>query len=59
MGLPLGLLVLSQQSSGVQLVGIALVLLAGAGAQRGGRREAAGTGQDRADLALTTAMEPT
>jgi inner membrane transporter RhtA len=40
MGLLLGLLVLSQQPSPVQLAGIALVVLAGAGAQRGGRRAA-------------------
>lgn len=39
-GLLLGLVVLSQQPSGVQTVGIALVVLAGAGAQRGGRRDA-------------------
>ncbi len=38
MGLLLGLLVLSQQPSPVQLVGILLVVVAGAGAQRGGRR---------------------
>jgi inner membrane transporter RhtA len=37
---PLGLVVLSQQPSGLQLVGIVLVVLAGAGAQRGGRRGA-------------------
>ena len=37
-GLLLGLLVLSQQPSPVQLAGIALVVLAGAGAQRNGLR---------------------
>lgn len=40
MGLLLGLIVLSQEPSGVQLAGITLVVLAGAGAQRGGRRPA-------------------
>jgi inner membrane transporter RhtA len=39
-GVLLGLVVLSQQPSGLQLVGIVLVVLAGAGAQRGGRRGA-------------------
>lgn len=38
MGVLLGLLVLAQEPSAVQLAGIALVVLAGAGAQRGGRR---------------------
>lgn len=38
MGLVLGLLVLHQQPSAVQLAGIGLVVLAGAAAQRGGRR---------------------
>lgn len=38
MGVLLGLVVLSQQPSLVQLAGIALVVTAGAGAQRGGRR---------------------
>ena len=37
-GVLLGLLVLSQQPSLVQLVGIVLVVMAGAAAQRGGRR---------------------
>ena len=37
-GVLLGLVVLSQQPSPVQLLGIALVVLAGAAAQRGGRR---------------------
>ncbi|MEF3120362.1 EamA family transporter [Kocuria flava] len=37
-GVLLGLLVLHQQPSGVQAVGILLVVLAGAAAQRGGRR---------------------
>ena len=38
MGVVLGLVVLSQEPSPVQLVGIALVVLAGVGAQRAGRR---------------------
>lgn len=37
-GVVLGLVVLAQQPSAVQLLGIALVVLAGAAAQRGGRR---------------------
>ncbi len=37
-GVLLGLLVLSQEPSTLQLVGMVLVVLAGAGAQRGGRR---------------------
>jgi inner membrane transporter RhtA len=37
-GLTLGLVVLHQDPSTTQLVGILLVVLAGAGAQRGGRR---------------------
>ena len=37
-GLVLGLLILSQRPSPIQLAAIALVVLAGAGAQRGGRR---------------------
>lgn len=37
-GVLLGLLVLHQQPAGIQVVGIALVVLAGAAAQRGGRR---------------------
>jgi inner membrane transporter RhtA len=39
-GLVLGLLVLHQTPSATQLVGIAIVVLAGAAAQRGGRRDA-------------------
>lgn len=55
MGLVLGLLVLSQQPSPLQLAGISLVVLAGAGAQRGGRRAApTETPQDEARLAVTT-----
>jgi inner membrane transporter RhtA len=38
LGLVLGLLVLHQRPSGMQLLGIGLVVLAGAAAQRGGRR---------------------
>lgn len=52
-GLLLGLIVLAQQPSPVQLAGIALVVLAGAGAQRGGRREV------RTDAVPLTAWEPT
>ena len=60
MGLLLGLVVLSQQPSGVQMVGITLVVLAGAGAQRGGRRDAPEAGPQRADAAVAvTALEPT
>ncbi|WP_246335676.1 EamA family transporter [Microcella alkalica] len=40
-GLVLGLLILAQSPSAVQVVGIVIVVLAGAAAQRGGRREAA------------------
>ena len=39
-GVLLGLLVLHQKPSTVQIVGILLVVLAGAAAQRGGRRRA-------------------
>ncbi len=39
MGVLLGLVVLSQRPSIVQLAGILLVVLAGAAAQRGGQRE--------------------
>ena len=39
-GLTIGLVVLHQQPSVIQLVGIALVIVAGAAAQRGGRRVA-------------------
>jgi inner membrane transporter RhtA len=56
MGLVLGLLVLSQQPSPLQLGAIALVVLAGAGAQRGGRR--ATSERDRVLFPLTT-TEPT
>jgi inner membrane transporter RhtA len=59
MGLLLGLLVLSQQPSAVQLAGIALVVLAGAGAQRGGRRSTSTAGQEEHDLLPLTALEPT
>lgn len=52
------LLVLSQEPSPVQLTGIALVVFAGAGAQRGGRRTAStDTPQDQV-LVLFTATEP-
>lgn len=60
MGLLLGLFVLSQRPSGVQMVAVALVVLAGAGAQRGGRRDASDAGPRRADVAVpVTALEPT
>lgn len=59
MGLLLGLLVLSQQPSAIQLAGIALVVLAGAGAQRGGRRQSVGDARaDDRELPVT-AFEPT
>jgi inner membrane transporter RhtA len=38
LGVLLGLLVLQQQPSAMQIAGILLVILAGAAAQRGGRR---------------------
>lgn len=47
-GVLLGLLVLHQRPSPIQLVGILLVVLAGAGAQRGGRRRH--TAADRAGI---------
>ena len=57
-GLVIGLLVLSQRPTPVQLAAIALVVIAGAGAQRGGRRTAStGTRQDQALLPANT-MEP-
>ena len=59
MGLLLGLVVLSQQPSGVQVAGIAVVVLAGAGAQRGGRRDAPDDpAHDEPELPVT-AFEPT
>jgi inner membrane transporter RhtA len=60
MGLVLGLIVLSQQPSPLQLAAISLVVLAGAGAQRGGRRRTPHTTseRDRVLLPLTT-TEPT
>ena len=54
MGLLLGLIVLAQNPSAVQLVGITLVVLAGAGAQRGGRRH----GPSPADPEAQTKHEP-
>jgi inner membrane transporter RhtA len=48
-GVLLGLLVLHQTPSGVQLAGIALVVLAGAAAQRDGRRPAAPVRADTAE----------
>ena len=59
MGLLLGLIVLSQHPSAIQLAAIALVVLAGAGAQRGGRRTAStNTPQDHVLVPITT-TEPT
>jgi inner membrane transporter RhtA len=53
-GLLLGLLVLRQRPSFIQLVGILLVVLAGSAAQRGGgrRRRDPGSGSPHADLDL-------
>lgn len=48
-GLTLGLLVLAQSPSLVQVVGIAVVVLAGAAAQRGGRRAAADARREPSD----------
>ncbi|WP_374210605.1 EamA family transporter [Dermatobacter hominis] len=50
-GLVLGLVVLHQRPSAVQLVGIVLVVLAGAAAQRGGLRHADRSGPDDAPSA--------
>lgn len=58
MGVLVGLVVLSQQPSPVQLAGISLVVLAGAGAQRGGRRTSPQDDEQRVLLPLT-APEPT
>lgn len=51
-GVLLGLLVLSQEPSPLQLVGIVLVVLAGAGAQRGGRRRRPEAGRPHSELDL-------
>jgi inner membrane transporter RhtA len=61
MGLLLGLVVLAQQPSAVQLAGIALVVIAGAGAQRSARPDTAPTDDPRhVDVAVAaTALEPT
>ena len=59
MGLLLGLLVLSQEPSPVQVAGIALVVLAGAGAQCGGRRAAPTHPRQDQVLLPLTAPEPT
>lgn len=60
MGLLLGLLVLAQQPSGLQLLGIALVVLAGAGAQRSARPDALPDDPQQVDVAVAaTALEPT
>lgn len=52
MGVLLGALVLSQEPSVTQLVGLCLVVLAGAGAQRGGLREETGEPGPRSELDL-------
>jgi inner membrane transporter RhtA len=49
-GVLLGLLILHQQPSAIQVVGILLVVLAGAAAQRGGRRPAKEQAASPADL---------
>jgi inner membrane transporter RhtA len=59
MGLLLGLLVLSQQPTAIQVAGIALVVLAGAGAQRCGRRTATSDAADDLPELAVTAFEPT
>ena len=60
-GLMLGLLVLSQHPSPIQIAAIALVVLAGAGAQHGGRRttstNTASTNTSQNQVLLTT-LEP-
>jgi inner membrane transporter RhtA len=56
-GVLLGLLVLHQRPSAAQLTGIALVILAGAAAQRGGRRHPPGTEADQ-PLATTSGEVP-
>ena len=60
-GLVLGLLVLSQHPSPIQIAAIALVVLAGAGAQRGGRRttstNSTSTNTSQNQVLLTT-LEP-
>ena len=43
-GVILGLVILHQEPSLMQIVGVVLVVLAGGGAQRGGRRQPAGSG---------------
>ncbi|MDQ0870955.1 inner membrane transporter RhtA [Arthrobacter sp. V1I9] len=49
-GVLLGLLILHQQPTAIQVVGILLVVLAGAAAQRGGRRPGKGQPASPADL---------
>jgi inner membrane transporter RhtA len=49
-GVLLGLLILHQQPSAVQVAGILLVVLAGAAAQRGGRRPGKAQQASPADL---------
>ncbi|MCW2613906.1 MAG: putative permease, superfamily [Frankiales bacterium] len=58
-GLLLGLLVLSQQPSPVQLAGIVLVVIAGAGAQRDGARPSTdGTAGPGAVVVPPSVLEP-
>ena len=57
-GVLLGLVVLSQEPSPVQLAGIALVVIAGAGAQRGGLRTLTPHSNDDQALLSLTALEP-
>jgi inner membrane transporter RhtA len=59
MGLVLGLIVLAQHPSAIQLAAIALVVLAGAGAQRGGRRITSTDSQQDHVLLPLNAAEPT
>nr|WP_209706738.1 EamA family transporter [Leucobacter exalbidus] len=59
LGVLIGLLVLSQAPSLMQIVGVALVICAGAAAQRGGARDAAGADADSADPAGTPAARTT
>ena len=59
MGLVLGMLVLSQRPTPVQLAAIALVVLAGAGAQRGGRREPSTVPARHPVAVPSTTAEPT
>lgn len=57
-GLVLGLVILSQHPSPLQLAAITLVVLAGAGAQRGGRRPATADPAPDPLLRPLTSVEP-